>query len=430
MHRARRAASVDRLGAAHAGRRRRDPDRRRARPRQSAQRQEPDRSPARSAAERSPAASTASTRSACRSGRRSSPPTSPRRSTTSPMAVIPFEPQLFGTAANNGQMIAEVSSGHRAAEMFLQLAQLADRARRSEEARAACLRRCSTSCERRALTARRHVPCSASVPPLARSPARHAAAAAPAAAPRCRPAPRRRRRRAARSSDAGRAPIPAAGLGAPLLRRRYRRWALVRPAIAPVSAVDSRRSEGYYETKSTIFGALIEAIDLAQLARLDAEFGARGNPRHRQRDHRDQEHRDVDLRAGGTARRHLQRRARLWPARAAARARRHRRHHGERRRHGVHRSRRQDPEDRHPLPRQPAAPQHLPAHRQPGRPPRRRILADLRRAPAGRLARQRHRAAARHRRPGAHHPQVQEGQAHPRAARALRLDQHRRAPKC
>ena len=31
------------------------------------------------------------------------------------------------------------------------------------------------------------------------------------------------------------------------------------------------RSESYYETKGTVFGALIEAIDLAQLARLDAE---------------------------------------------------------------------------------------------------------------------------------------------------------------
>jgi pilus assembly protein CpaE len=40
-----------------------------------------------------------------------------------PAAVIPFEPQTFGTAANNGQMIAEVSPGHRAAEMFHQLAQ-------------------------------------------------------------------------------------------------------------------------------------------------------------------------------------------------------------------------------------------------------------------------------------------------------------------
>jgi len=41
-----------------------------------------------------------------------------------PLAVIPFEPQTFGTAANNGQMIAEVSSGHKTAEMFRQLAQV------------------------------------------------------------------------------------------------------------------------------------------------------------------------------------------------------------------------------------------------------------------------------------------------------------------
>jgi pilus assembly protein CpaE len=41
-----------------------------------------------------------------------------------PLAVIPFEPQVFGTAANSGQMIAEVSAGHKTAEMFLQLAQV------------------------------------------------------------------------------------------------------------------------------------------------------------------------------------------------------------------------------------------------------------------------------------------------------------------
>ncbi|HKA70335.1 MAG TPA: CpaE family protein [Xanthobacteraceae bacterium] len=41
-----------------------------------------------------------------------------------PAAVIPFEPQLFGTAANNGQMIAEMAANHRAAETFRQLAQL------------------------------------------------------------------------------------------------------------------------------------------------------------------------------------------------------------------------------------------------------------------------------------------------------------------
>jgi len=40
-----------------------------------------------------------------------------------PVAVIPFEPQVFGAAANNGQMIAEISASHHTAEMFLQLAQ-------------------------------------------------------------------------------------------------------------------------------------------------------------------------------------------------------------------------------------------------------------------------------------------------------------------
>ncbi|HET7850222.1 MAG TPA: CtpF protein [Pseudolabrys sp.] len=41
-----------------------------------------------------------------------------------PLAVIPFEPQMFGTAANNGQMIAEVSAKHKSAEMFRMLAQV------------------------------------------------------------------------------------------------------------------------------------------------------------------------------------------------------------------------------------------------------------------------------------------------------------------
>ena len=40
-----------------------------------------------------------------------------------PVAVIPFEPQLFGAAANNGQMIAEIAAGHRTAELIRQLAQ-------------------------------------------------------------------------------------------------------------------------------------------------------------------------------------------------------------------------------------------------------------------------------------------------------------------
>ena len=40
-----------------------------------------------------------------------------------PLAVIPFEPQIFGTAANNGQMIAELSSSHKTADIFRRLAQ-------------------------------------------------------------------------------------------------------------------------------------------------------------------------------------------------------------------------------------------------------------------------------------------------------------------
>ena len=41
-----------------------------------------------------------------------------------PAVVIPFEPSVFGTAANNGQMIAEVAAGHKTAEMFRHLAQV------------------------------------------------------------------------------------------------------------------------------------------------------------------------------------------------------------------------------------------------------------------------------------------------------------------
>jgi pilus assembly protein CpaE len=40
-----------------------------------------------------------------------------------PIAAIPFDPQIFGLAANNGQMIAEVAANHRTTEMFLQIAQ-------------------------------------------------------------------------------------------------------------------------------------------------------------------------------------------------------------------------------------------------------------------------------------------------------------------
>lgn len=38
------------------------------------------------------------------------------------LATIPFDAQLFGTAANNGQMIAEVQAGSKIAEAFVQIA--------------------------------------------------------------------------------------------------------------------------------------------------------------------------------------------------------------------------------------------------------------------------------------------------------------------
>jgi pilus assembly protein CpaE len=41
-----------------------------------------------------------------------------------PVATIPFEPKVFGAAANNGQMLAEISKNHRAAETFRDLALL------------------------------------------------------------------------------------------------------------------------------------------------------------------------------------------------------------------------------------------------------------------------------------------------------------------
>jgi pilus assembly protein CpaF len=92
------------------------------------------------------------------------------------------------------------------------------------------------------------------------------ALAIPPAAPK--PAPKPAAPQATSSSNEGRAPLPAAGLGAPLLQAPTTPQ---KTAPAPVLATDTRHSETYYQVKSTIFGALIEAIDLAQLARLDAD---------------------------------------------------------------------------------------------------------------------------------------------------------------
>jgi len=41
-----------------------------------------------------------------------------------PVAAIPFDSRTFGTAANNGQMIAETSGMHRTTKIFKHMAQV------------------------------------------------------------------------------------------------------------------------------------------------------------------------------------------------------------------------------------------------------------------------------------------------------------------
>ena len=64
------------------------------------------------------------------------------------------------------------------------------------------------------------------------------------------------------AAAAPRAPSPPAVSSPPLAPARQ---------AAPPPVVEARRSDSYYQVKATIFGALIEAIDLAQLAKLDGE---------------------------------------------------------------------------------------------------------------------------------------------------------------
>jgi pilus assembly protein CpaF len=72
------------------------------------------------------------------------------------------------------------------------------------------------------------------------------------------------------AADSVRATFPPDGLGAPLVPAAAPMRAPVAINTTP-SSIDSRKPDTYYEVKGTIFGALIEAIDLAQLARLDAD---------------------------------------------------------------------------------------------------------------------------------------------------------------
>jgi pilus assembly protein CpaF len=122
--------------------------------------------------------------------------------------------------------------------------------------------------------------------------------------------------------------------------RKRRRWHRSRSRSSP-----DVRSDDYYQIKTTIFSALIDTIDLAQLAQLD--------PDSAREEIRDIVNEIISIKAvvmsiaeqEQPAPGHLQRRAGLWSARAAAGARRHRRHHGQWRRPRVHRSRRQGAAD-------------------------------------------------------------------------------------
>ena len=205
----------------------------------------------------------------------------------------------------------------------------------------------------------------------------------PIAADRRRGAGQAGRRRKARRSAEGR-----------LRRRRRRADDAHRGRIEP----QRKHSEEYYDVKTTVFNALIDTIDLTQLAKLEAAAA-----REEIRDivseiitlknvvmsiaEQEELLEDIcnDVLGYGPLEPLLARDdiADIMVNGAGV---------------DLHRSRRQGAEDQRPLCRQRAADEHLPAHRQPGRPPRRRKLADLRRPSSRRLARQRHRAAARHRR--------------------------------
>ncbi len=67
------------------------------------------------------------------------------------------------------------------------------------------------------------------------------------------------------------APAPAAPRNAPAAPTVASPPLAPARAAAPQPAMETRRSDTYYQVKATIFGALIEAIDLAQLAKLDGE---------------------------------------------------------------------------------------------------------------------------------------------------------------
>src|SRR5690606_23201280 len=86
-----------------------------------------------------------------------------------------------------------------------------------------------------------------------------------------REAPRPAQPASAPAAPASRAPQPAAAQ--PSFKPTADDMGIPSPSIAPSRTpppvIENRRSESFYETKGQIFGALIEAIDLTQLSKLD-----------------------------------------------------------------------------------------------------------------------------------------------------------------
>ena len=95
---------------------------RRAGSRQSAQRQEPDRQREERPPQRLLRRGSSSTASACSKRPEIAAADFAKTVETGPIAVIPHDAKLFGAAANNGQMIAEIEPNGKIAEIFADLA--------------------------------------------------------------------------------------------------------------------------------------------------------------------------------------------------------------------------------------------------------------------------------------------------------------------
>ena len=266
------------------------------------------------------------------------------------LAVIDYDCETFSQAANNGQMIEELNAKAKAVEKFHDIALKMTRRKEIKPEKIGKF----------AARGARAVPREAEAQALRTSHHVRQALERTFAAKTCRAAI------ACASGDddacgaAGRATAAtAAGC------RRSRR------APKPVVETQRKHSEEYYDVKTTVFNALIDTIDLTQLAKLDS-VAAREEIRDivseiiqiknvvmsisEQEELLEDICNDVlgygplepllarddiaDIMVNGAER-------------------------------DVHRSRRQSAEDGRSLRRQSTADEYLPAHRQPGRPPRR-----------------------------------------------------------